>query len=86
MIPMYDNYNQRLSQYRRALGIVDGCEHFSSIMNSTARKCQGTDDVGKFILDGMKIGGHIVNGLGYGKTRADLLQLRQERVGIVINK
>ena len=74
----YEYYNQRISQYRKAIGIVDGCEHDSSITNSVARKSQGTSDVGKLILDGMKIGGHIANGLGYGKIRADLLQLRQE--------
>ena len=34
--------------------------------------------MGKLIIDGMKIGGHIANGLGYGMARADLLQLRQE--------
>ena len=74
----YNYYNQRLSQYRRTLGIVDGCESISSIANSVARKSQGTNEVGKLIIDGMKIGGHIANGLGYGMARADLLQLRQE--------
>ena len=74
----YDYNNQRISQYRRALGIADGCEHVSSITNSTARKCQGTYDAGKLIIDSMTIGGHIANGLGYGMTRANLLQLRQE--------
>ena len=73
-----DYFNQQISQYRRTLGIVDGCESISSIANSAARKSQGTNDVGKLILDGMKIGGHIANGLGYGMARADLLQLRQE--------
>ena len=76
--PENDYNNQRISQYRRALGIVDGCEHVSSITNSVARKCQGTYEVGKFIVDGMRIGGHIANGLGYSMTRANLLQLRQE--------
>lgn len=74
----YGYNNQRISQYRRALGIADGCEHVSSITNSVARKCQGTYEVGKLIVDGMTIGGHIVNGLGYEMTRANLLQLRQE--------
>lgn len=73
-----DYFNQQMSLYKRALGIADGCEHVSSIANSVARKSQGTNEVGKLIIDGMKIGGHIANGLGYGKTRADLLQLRQE--------
>ena len=74
----YDYNNQRISQYRRALGITDGCEHVSSIANSVARKCQGTYEEGKLIVDGMTIGGHIANGLGYVMTRANLLQLRQE--------
>ena len=74
----YENYNQRISQYRKAIGIADGCEHVSSIMNSVARRCQGTYEVGKLIVDDMTIGGHIANGLGYGMTRANLLQLRQE--------
>ncbi len=74
----YDYNNQRISQYRRALGIADGCEHLSSVTNSVARKCQGTYDTGKLIVDGMTIGGHIANGLGYSMTRANLLQLRQE--------
>lgn len=74
----YDYNNQRISQYRRAIGIADGCEHLSSVTNSVARKCQGTYEVGKLIVDGMTIGGHIANGLGYGMTRANLLQLRQE--------
>lgn len=74
----YDYNNQRISQYKRALGIVDDCEHVSSITNSVARKSQGTYDVGKLIVDSMAIGGHIANGLGYGMTRANLLQLRQE--------
>lgn len=73
-----DYFNQQISQYKRALGIVDGCEHISSIMNSFARKSQGTNDVGNVIVNGMTIGGHIVNGLGYGKTRANLLELHQE--------
>ena len=70
--------NQRISQYKRALGIVDGCEHVSSVTNSVARKCQGSYEVGKLLVDGMTIGGHIANGLGYSMTRANLLQLRQE--------
>ena len=74
----YDYNNQRISQYRRALGIADGCEHISSISNSIARKCQGSFDAGKPIVDGMTIGGYIINGLGYGMARANLLQLRQE--------
>lgn len=73
-----DYFNQQISQYKRALGIVDDCEHVSSITNSFARKSQGTNEVGNLIVNGMTIGGHIVNGLGYGKTRANLLQLRQE--------
>ena len=73
-----DYNNQRISQYRRAIGIADGCEHVSSITNSFARMGLGTNEEGKFIVDGMTIGGHIVNGLGYGMTRANLLQLRQE--------
>ena len=73
-----DYFNQRISQYRRVLGIADGCEHVSSLANSVARKCQGTYEEGKLIVDGMTIGGHIVNGLGYGMTKANLLQLRQE--------
>ena len=73
-----DYFNQRISQYRKALGIADGCEHVSLIANSVARKCQGTYDTGKLIVDGMTIGGHIANGLGYSMTRANLLQLRQE--------
>ena len=74
----YDYNNQRISQYRRAIGIADGCERVSSITNSVVRKCQGTYEVGKLIVDGMTIGGHIANGLGYSMTRANLLQLRQE--------
>ena len=74
----YDYHNQRISQYRRTLGIADGCEHVSSITSSVARKCQGTYDAGKLFVDGMTIGGHIANGLGYGMTRSNLLQLRQE--------
>lgn len=74
----YDYNNQRISQYKRSLGIVNGCEHVSSITNSLARKSQGNYDVGKLIVDSMTIGGHIINGLGYGMTRANLLQLRQE--------
>lgn len=74
----YDYNNQRISQYRRTLGIADGCEHISSITNSIARKSQGTYDTGKLIVDGMTICGHIANGLGYGMTRANLLQWRQE--------
>lgn len=74
----YDYYNQRISQYRRALGIAGGCEHVSSITNSFARKSQGANEVGKLIVDGMTIGRHILNGVGYGMTRANLLQLRQE--------
>ena len=74
----YDYNNQRISQYRKALGIADGCKHVSSITNSVARKYQGTYDAGKLIVDSMTIGGHIVNGLGYSMTRANLLQLRQE--------
>lgn len=73
-----DYFNQRISQYRRALGIADGCEQVSSIVNSVARKSQGANEVGKLIVDGMTIGGHIANGLGYGMTRTNLLQLRQE--------
>jgi hypothetical protein len=73
-----DYFNQQISQYKRALGIADGCEHISSITNSFARKSQGTNEVGNLIVNGMTIGGHIVNGLGYGKTRANLLELRQE--------
>ena len=76
----YDYYNQRISQYKRLLGIVDGCEHVSSITNSFARKSQGTNEVGNLIVNGMTMGGHIVNGLGYDMTRANLLQLRQEIV------
>ena len=75
-----DYFNQQISQYKRALGIVDGCEHLSSITNSVARKSQGTNEVGKLIVDGMTIGGHIANGLGYSMTRANLLQQRQEIV------
>ena len=74
----YDYNNQQISQYRRAIGIADGCEHVSSITNSLARKSQGTNEVGKLIVDGITIGGHIAYGLGYGMTRANLLQLRQE--------
>ena len=74
----YDYNNQRISQYRKTLRIADGCEHVSSITNSVARKCQGTYEVGKLIVDGMAIGGHIANGLGYSMTRANLLQQRQE--------
>ena len=74
----YDYNNQRISQYKRAIGIADGYEHLSSIMNSVARKSQGANEMGMLIVDGMTIGGHIVNGLGYGMTRASLLQLRQE--------
>lgn len=73
-----DYFNQQISQYKRALGIVDGCEHISSITNSFARKSQGINEVGNLIVNGMTIGGHIVYGLGYGKTRANLLELRQE--------
>lgn len=73
-----DYFNQQISQYKRALGIVDGCEHISSITNSIARKSQGTNEVGNLIVNGMTIDGHIANGLGYGMTRASLLQLRQE--------
>lgn len=73
-----DYNNQRISQYRRAIGIAEGCEHVSSITNSFAKKNQGADEVGNLIVDGMKIGGHLANGLGYGMTRANLLQLRQE--------
>ena len=62
----------------RALGIVDGCEHVSFITNPVARKSQGANEVGKLIVDGMTIGGHIANGLGFSMTRASLLQLRQE--------
>ena len=54
----YDYNNQRLSQFRRAIRIADGCEHVSSITNSFARKSQGTNEVGKLIVDGMTIGGH----------------------------
>lgn len=74
----YDYNNQRISQYRRAIGIANGCEHVSSITNSFARKSQGANEMGKLIVDGMTIGGHIVNGLGYGMTREILMQLRQE--------
>ena len=74
----YDYNNQQISQYRRVIGIADGCEHVSSITNFFVRKSQGANKVGKLILDGMTIGGHIVNGLGYGMTRANLLQLRQK--------
>ena len=74
----YNYNNQRISQYRRAIGIADGCEHVSSITNSFARKSQGANEVGKLIVSGMSISGHIVNGVGYGMTRANLLQLRQE--------
>lgn len=74
----YDYNNQQISQYKRALGIADGCEHVSSITNSVARKCQETYDAGKLIVDSMTICGHIANGLGYGLTKANLLQLRQE--------
>ena len=74
----YDYNNQRISQYKKALGIADGCERFSSITNSVARKCQGTYDTGKLIVDSMTIGGHLAYGLGYGMTRANLLQLRQK--------
>ena len=73
-----DYFNQQISQYKRALGIVDGCEHISSITNPFARKSQGTNEVGSLIVNGMTIGGHIVYGLGYGMTRANLLELRQE--------
>ena len=73
-----DYFNQQISQYKRALGIADGCEHFSSITNSVARKSQGTNKVGNLIVNGMTIGGHIANGLGYGMTGVNLLQLRQE--------
>ena len=74
----YDYNNQRISQYKRTLGIVNGCEHVSSITNSFARKCQETNEVGNLIANGITIGGHIANGLGYGMKRANLLQLRQE--------
>jgi len=73
-----DYFSQQISRYKRALGIVDGCEHISSITNSFARKSQGTNEVGSLIVNGMTIGGHIVYGLGYGMTRANLLELRQE--------
>jgi hypothetical protein len=74
-----DDYNnQRISQYKRAIRIADGCEHVSSITNSFVRKSQGTNEVGKLIVDGMTIGGQIANGLGYDMTMANLLQLRQE--------
>lgn len=76
----YNYNNQRISLYRKALGIAGGYEHISSIMNSFAKKSQGDNDMGKLILDGITIGGHIVNGLGYGSTRVDLIQLRQEIV------
>jgi hypothetical protein len=76
----HDYNNQRISQYKSALGIVDGCEHLSTITNSFARKSQGTNEVGKLIVDGMTIGGHIAKGLGYSMTRANLLQQRQEIV------
>ena len=59
----YDYNNQRLSLYRKTVGIADGCEHFSTITNSVARKSEGTNEVGKFVVDGMTIGGHIANGL-----------------------
>ena len=74
----YDYNNQRVSQYRRAIGIADSCEQVSSITNSFASKSQGANEVGKLFVDGMMIGGHIAYGLGYGMTRANLLQLRQE--------
>lgn len=74
----YDYNNQQISQYRRVIGIADGCEHVSSITNFFVRKSQGANKVGKLIIDGMTIGGHIANGLGYGMTRANLLQLRIE--------
>ena len=74
----YDYNSQRISQYKRAIGIADGCEHVSSITNSFARKSQGTNKVGKLIVDGMTTVGHVANGLGYGLTRENLLQLRQE--------
>ena len=74
-----DYFNQQISQYKRTLGIAEGCEHISSTTNSVARKCQGTYEVGNLIVNGMTIGGHIANGLGYGMTRANLLELRQER-------
>lgn len=74
----YDNYNQRISQYRMPLGITDGCEHISSITNPVARKSQGANEVGKLIVESITIGEHIANGLGYDMTRASLLQLRQE--------
>jgi len=76
----YDYNNQRISQYKRALGIADGCEHISSVTNSVARNSQGANEVGKLIVDGMTIGLHIANGLGYSKTMASLMQLRQEIV------
>jgi len=69
-----DYFNQIICQYKRTLGIVDGCEHISSITNSFARKSQGTNDVGNVIVNGMTIGGHIANGLGYGMTRANLVE------------
>ena len=77
-----ENYynNQRISQYKRVLGIADDCEHISSVTNSVARKSQGANEVGKLILYGMTIGGHIANGLGYSMTMASLMQLRQEIV------
>ena len=75
---MYDYYNQRIDNYKTTIGIADGCEHFSAITNPIVRKCQGTNEVGTLIVDGMMIVGHIANGLEYGMTRANLLQLRQE--------
>ena len=76
----YDYNNQRISQYKRDLGIANGCEHVSSITNSVAKKSQGANEVGMLIVDGMTIGLHIANGLGYSKTMASLMQLRQEIV------
>lgn len=78
MKPMYDYYNQQIDIYKTTIGIANGYEHFSAITNPIARKCQGTNGVVTLIVDGMTIVGHIANGLGYGMTRANLLQLRQE--------
>lgn len=74
----YNYNNQLIFQYRRALEIADGCEHVSSITNPVAKKSQGSNEVGKLIVDGITIGDHIANGLGYSMTRASLLQLLQE--------
>ena len=78
MKPMYDYYNQQIDNYKTTIGTANGCEYFSAITNPIARKCQGKNEVGTLIIDGMTIVGHIANGLGYGMTRANLLQLRQE--------